>query len=289
MPTLRNDTLVVDISAQGAELQRIYNTKTNLDYLWNANPQYWAKHSPVLFPIVGELKKGSYTYEGKTYKMGRHGFARDMQFVISDHSENSVTFTITDTPETLTAYPFHFTFSIQYTIDASRLYVVYKVQNTGSENMYFSLGGHPAFKVPLTENTDFEDYYLLFSQIENAERYPLSTDGLIETTPKNFFNNAEKLPLQRSLFYEDALVFKHFQSNSITLKNDNITNGFTFYFEGFPYLGIWTKKGADFLCIEPWCGIADSTDATGNLAQKEGINLLQSGKIFDKQWSVELF
>lgn len=97
------------------------------------------------------------------------------------------------------------------------------------------------------------------------------------------------MPLKRNLFYEDALVFKHFQSKSITVKNDNVANGFTFYFEGFPYLGIWTKKDADFLCIEPWCGVADNTDTTGDLTQKEGINLLQTGEIFERQWSVELF
>ena len=289
MPTLRNDILEVDISAQGAELQSIYNKKTNLEYLWNADPQYWPKHSPVLFPVVGELKNGSYTYNGNAYQLGRHGFARDMQFTITDHTELSVTFTITDTPETLTVYPFPFSFSVQYTIDESRLYVVYTVQNTGDETMYFSVGGHPAFKLPLTDNTDFEDYYLAFSQFENAKRYPLSSNGLIETTPAEFFHTAERLPLKRSLFYEDAIVFKDFQSNSITVKNDNIPNGFTVYFEGFPFLGIWNKKDANFLCIEPWCGIADSTDASGDITEKEGINLLPPAGIFERQWSVELF
>ncbi len=289
MPTLRNDILEVDISAQGAELQSIYNKKTNLEYLWNADPQYWPKHSPVLFPVVGELKNGSYTYNGNAYQLGRHGFARDMQFTITDHTELSVTFTITDTPETLAIYPFPFSFSVQYTIDESRLYVVYTVQNTGNEMMYFSVGGHPAFKLPLTDNTDFEDYYLAFSQFENAKRYPLSSNGLIETTPAEFFHTAERLPLKRSLFYEDAIVFKDFQSNSITVKNDNIPNGFTVYFEGFPFLGIWNKKDANFLCIEPWCGIADSTDASGDITEKEGINLLPPAGIFERQWSVELF
>ncbi len=289
MPTVHNHILSVDINSQGAELQSIINQQTGLQYLWNAAPQVWAKHSPVLFPIVGELKGGSYTYNNKTYHLGRHGFARDMEFTVTDQSETSIAFTITDTQQSLFLYPFPFSFSIQYTIDENRLYVVYSVKNTGNETMYFSVGGHPAFKIPLVDNTDFEDYYLSFSQIENADRYPLSQDGLIETTPVPFFHNAEQLKLKRFLFYDDALVFKGFQSNSISVKSDVTPHGFTIYFEGFPYLGIWNKKDADFLCIEPWCGIADTTASSGDITQKEGINALQPNAVFQRQWSVEVF
>ena len=289
MPKLSNHIMEVEISTQGAELTRVFSKKHHLDYLWNGNPEYWAKHSPVLFPIVGELKNHSYTYKGKTYEMGRHGFARDMPFSVSDKFEHSVTLSITNTSETEAMYPFPFRFSIQYTIDESRLYVIYKVENKGSDDMYFSIGGHPAFKVPLRENLAFEDYYLSFSQVENAERYPLSGDGLIETTPTPFFTNAEKLPLKRSLFYDDALVFKNIQSNSITLETDKDDHGLIFYFEDFSYLGIWTKKDADFICLEPWEGIADSVHATGDLTAKEGIVQLPSNQIFERQWSIELF
>lgn len=288
MPSIRNDHLRVDISAHGAELQSIYNKQTELEYLWNGALQ-WPKRSPVLFPIIGELKGKTYNYKGQSYQLSRHGFARDMMFSITAHSDTSVTFSLRDTIETLNVYPFPFLLSIQYTLDANRLYVVYNVQNTGNENMYFSVGGHPAFKIPLTKDTVFEDYYLAFSQVENAGRYPLSEDGLVEAQPVNFLSNAEKLPLKRSLFYEDALVFKQLQSASITLTSDKTTNGFTFYLEEFPYLGIWNKKDADFICIEPWCGIADTVSASGELTEKEGINTLQPNEIFEKQWSVEVF
>ena len=289
MLSLQNEFLSVEISEKGAELQSLIHRQTGLQYLWNADPQVWAKHSPVLFPIVGELKNGSYHYDGKIYHLPRHGFAREMMFAVTDHSETSVTLTITDTPNTLFVYPFPFSFSIQYTLDKNRLYVVYSVTNTGLETIYFSLGAHPAFKVPLTDNTDFEDYYLSFSQVENAKKYPLSKEGLIEETPVPFFDNTEHLQLKRFFFYDDALVFKNFQSNSISLKCDHTPHGFTFYFEGFPYLGLWNKKDADFLCLEPWCGIADSTGASGNLTEKEGINAMKPKAIFERQWSVELF
>lgn len=289
MPFLANDHLRVDISTLGAELQSIYNKHTKLEYLWNGDPAYWAKRSPVLFPVVGELKNGMYTYKGKAYRLGRHGFAREKSFTVTDHGDHTVTFTLTHSPETLEVYPFHFSFSIQYTIDDNRVYVVYKIKNTGKENMHFSVGGHPAFRVPLTDNTKFEDYYIAFSQVENTGRYPLSAEGLIEAQPVAMLHDAETLPLRRSLFYNDALVFKHLQSKSITVESDKTDHGFTVYFEDFPYLGLWTKKDADFLCIEPWCGIADTVNATGELTAKEGINTIEPGEEFERQWSVEVF
>ncbi len=289
MLRLNNDKLVVEINTLGAELQSIYSKETKLDYLWNADPQIWAKHSPVLFPIIGELKNGSYTYRGTTYQMSRHGFAREKQFAVTEHTDTSITLTLTDSKETRAVYPFAFSFSIQYTLSDNRLYVIYTVKNKSDEYLYFSVGGHPAFKVPLINDASFEDYYLSFSQVENAERYPLSSGGLIETTPVPFFENAERLPLKRELFYQDALVFKDIQSKSLTLQSDRSPHGLIFYCEGFPYLGIWNKKEADFLCIEPWCGIADSITADGDITVKEGINVLKQNETFERQWSVELF
>lgn len=289
MPFLANDHLRVEISTLGAELQSIYNKHTRLEYLWNGDPAYWAKRSPVLFPIVGELKNGQYTYNGKTYQLSRHGFARNQTFTVSDHGDHTVTFSLTHSPQTLEIYPFHFDFSIQYTIDDNRVYVVYEIQNTGNDTMCFSVGGHPAFNVPVTDKTDFEDYYIAFSQVENAGRYPLSAAGLTAAQPVAMLHNAEKLPLRRSLFYEDAIVFKDLQSASITVESDKTDHGFTVYFEDFPYLGLWTKKDADFLCVEPWCGIADGVNATGDFTTKEGIMAIAPGEFFEKQWSVEVF
>ena len=288
MPSIRNDDLRVEISAQGAELQSIYNKHTKLEYLWNGQ-DVWPKRSPVLFPIVGELKNKTYSYKGKSYSLSRHGFARDQLFTVSEHEEHTVTFTLTDSQESLAVYPFPFDFSIRYTIDGNELYVVYEVRNTGDEAMYFSVGGHPAFNLPLTDNIDFDDYYLVFSRVENAERYPISAEGLIETQPVAMPYYEDKLPLRRSLFYEDALVFKHLQSVSVTLESDKSDHGLTLFFEGFPYLGIWNKKDANFLCIEPWCGIADSVTASGELTEKEGIVMLPPGEVFERQWSVEVF
>ncbi|MGN6616652.1 MAG: aldose 1-epimerase family protein [Ilyomonas sp.] len=288
MLQIANEILTVEIATKGAELQSVFNRKTGLEYMWSAE-EVWPKKSPVLFPIVGGLKNNTYQYKGKTYQLGRHGFARDKDFFVQDQSENAVVFAINDSTETIAVYPFQFNFFIRYSIDGNKLAVEYTVINKDDEVMHFSVGAHPAFKVPLVEGTSFEDYFLAFDTIENSERWLLSGEGLIEDKTVAVFNNTQKLPLQKSLFYEDALVFKDLESTNISLQSDRTSNGLTMSFEGFPYLGIWSKKDADFICIEPWCGIADSVHASGQLQEKEGILSLQPNGIFTKKLEISFF
>ncbi len=286
---IQNSSLSVSIATKGAELQSIINKSTGLEYMWSADPAFWAKKSPVLFPIVGGLKNDHYTYNGNTYTLGRHGFARDMEFTVTEQDESRITFTLTDNETTRKNYPFQFNFSVKYTLEQNRVNVSYIVKNTDDKTLLFSVGGHPAFKLPLVHNTFFEDYYLQFSHVETAGHWPLSPGGQLEDHSVPFINNTNILPLKRPLFYQDALVFKNLASNSIAILSKKTPNGLRVHFDGFPYLGIWNAKDANFVCIEPWCGIADSVNATGDLAQKEGINQLQPGHIFERTWGVELF
>jgi galactose mutarotase-like enzyme len=286
---IQNNILAVSVSSKGAELQSIINKETGLEYLWNGDAKFWAKKSPVLFPIVGSLKNNSYEYEGKIYHLGRHGFARDMDFLIEKQSEDEIFFSLSDNAEILLNYPFHFKFSIKYSLEKNKLIVEYNIENTGDDKMYFSVGGHPAFKVPLADETVFADYFLQFDSIENIGRYPLSADGLIEANTIPVLNNTDILPLQKTLFYKDALVFKDIRSNNISLKSNKTIHGLNIQLMNFPYLGIWNAKDADFVCIEPWCGIADNVTASGNLIEKEGINELNVKENFIRSWSVELF
>jgi len=287
--TITNSVLTVSISTKGAELQSIVNNTTGLEYMWNADPAFWAKKSPVLFPIVGGLKNNHYTYNGETYTLGRHGFAREMEFAVTAQQDDSITFTLTDSEETLKNYPFHFNFSLTYTLQQNTVQVTYTVKNTGDDAMWFSVGAHPAFKVPVAPGTNFNDYYLAFSSVETAGRYPLDAGGQVETYTTPVLNNTNRLPLSKELFYQDALVFKHLQSTSIAIKSDSTPHGLTVHFPGFPYMGIWNFKDADFVCIEPWCGIADAVNTTGQLQEKEGINTLAAGETFERAWSVEVF
>lgn len=289
MPELINDKLQIVIAEKGAELQSVIRKDLKQEYLWNADPAFWAKTSPVLFPIVGTLKDGTYTYKGKNYTLGRHGFARDNMFSITEQTNSRIVFTLTDTEHTLPVYPFNFRFSVIYTIQDDVLTVQYLVENMGEETMYFSVGAHPAFKVPLEDGLQYEDYYLAFSEKEDTNLWPLSDNGLIERRSVPYLQQADKLPLHHPLFYKDALVFKHLTSTAMTLKSDKGTRGLEMNFEGFPFMGIWAAKDADFVCIEPWCGIADHVNASGELSEKEGIYALMSGQSFERKWSVRFF
>lgn len=286
--TITNNTLTVSIAEKGAELQSIVNHNTGLEYMWGAGPE-WAKKSPVLFPIVGGLQHNQYTYNGNTYTLGRHGFARDSVFTVTAQQEDAITFTLTDSEETLRNYPFTFHFSVGYKLVDNAVQVTYTVQNTGDKPLLFSVGGHPAFKVPVAPGTAFTDYYLEFSHTENAGRWPLSPGGQIEKHTTPLLENTQVLPLTKDLFYADALVFKHLQSDAISIKSAVTPHGLTVRYTDFPYMGIWNAKDADFVCIEPWCGIADSVDASGKLQEKEAINSLEPGAAFERMWQVAVF
>lgn len=289
MVRIENDSLEVTIAPKGAELQNIIHKGNSLEYLWSGDPAFWGKKSPVLFPIVGGLKNNQYLVGTQAFPLSRHGFARDMEFEVTTQNATSATFSITSNEKTLAVYPFAFSFSITYSLEGASLHVIYDVKNEGQENMLFSVGAHPAFKVPLAENTSFEDYYLEFSAQENAGTWPLSADGLIEEKPVPLLNNTNQLPLKKSLFYKDALVLKQLKSTAISLKSNKTPHGLTMQYEGFPFMGIWSAKDADFVCLEPWCGIADSVFSSGNLYEKEGINSLNPGTSFQRTWSITLF
>lgn len=289
MQQLSNGLLSISIAEKGAELQSITRTDSNFEYLWSGDPAFWGKKSPVLFPIVGGLKNNQYIHKGNTYTLGRHGFARDQVFAVSEQTQDSITFTLHDSDASHAVYPFPFSFSVRYQLRENSLQVTYIVQNTGDGEMWFSVGAHPAFKVPLTNDTAFEDYYLEFSKSENTGKWPLSPEGLIELAPESLLRNEQRLSLHKQLFYADALVLKHMASDKIAIKSGKTSHGVEMHFDGFPYFGIWSAKDADFVCLEPWCGIADHVNASGELAEKEGIIQLAAGATWEKSWSVTFF
>ncbi len=289
MYQISNKQLSVSISAKGAELQSIVHKQTQLEYLWSGDAAFWGKKSPVLFPIVGGLKNNTYTYQGQSYQMGRHGFAREKMFGVRSQTEEQICFTLISDEETLKIYPFDFQFSIIYTLEQNRLRVTYEVHNPANKPMYFSVGAHPAFKVPLAEGTAFTDHYVYFGEKETEGKWPLSAEGLIEIAASPFLRNTDTLPLQKELFFGDALVFKQLKSTSIGIRNHSNPHGINLSYSGFPYMGIWSAKNAHFVCIEPWCGIADSVNTSGDLTKKEGINILELNSSFTRSWVVEFF
>ncbi|MEI3796966.1 MULTISPECIES: aldose 1-epimerase family protein [unclassified Chitinophaga] len=289
MIQISNEKLTVLVNPQGAELQSIVRKDTGLEYLWSGDPAFWGKKSPVLFPVVGGLKENTYQYRGELYTLGRHGFAREQLFTVTEQGAEYVSLRLSDSETTRKVYPFRFDFIIQYLLQDDQLQVTYQVLNRDDKTLFFSVGAHPAFKLPLVPDTTYEDYYLYFNKEEEAGIWPLSAGGQVETTPVPYLQHTHELPLKKSLFYNDALVFKNLASTAISIKSNRTPHGLTLAFEGFPYMGIWAAKDADFVCIEPWCGIADSVDATGELEGKEGINRLAPDGLFERTWTATIF
>jgi galactose mutarotase-like enzyme len=286
---LENDDLKIAVAAKGAELNSVFNKKLQLEYMWSGDPVYWGKTSPVLFPIVGMLKNDTYFFKDKAWQLFRHGFVREMEFIATTQSSSSVTLTVESNKHTFENFPFQFRFEIIYSIHLNTLDVLYRVINKGQNLLYFSVGGHPAFKVPLLPGHDYTDYYLEFNKAEHSKRWPVANDGLIETEPVPFFNGFNRIPLTKDMFYEDAVVFKDLSSTNVQLRTAKSQHGLKIDFTGFPYLGIWAANNADFVCIEPWCGIADPVDTNQQLEHKEGMNLLEPNAVFERNWSVTIF
>lgn len=289
MIIIENNDLRVAIKTHGAELDSIWHKDNRLEYLWQGDAAFWGKKSPILFPIVGTLKDNNFSYEGKKYTLSRHGFARDKTFTVEKHTAKTATFLLISDEETLKNYPFMFAFRIHYALKDNTLCVTYSVQNTGEGAMYFSVGGHPAFRLPLVDETRYTDYFIQLNQATTSGRYPLSMDGLLELKSNPFLENSDKIALNSALFYEDAVVLKHLAATSMAILSNKTPHGLRMTFRGFPYFGIWAAKNAPFVCLEPWCGISDFVNTTQNLTEKEGINHLASGEIFERTWQVDFF
>lgn len=288
MITLENELLKASFVQKGAELQSLKSKTSDIEYIWDANPKDWAKHSPVLFPIVGALKGNQYAYQGSDYELSRHGFARDMEFDLESKSTDEVVFTLRSTEITKKVYPFEFSLSLIYTLKSHGLSCTYKVYNPSQSDLLFSVGGHPAFATPVTDTVSYEDYYLRFNQDEELVINKIA-DNLISEEVQTIPLKDKVLPLKHELFYEDALVLKSLQSKKISLQNKVNTHGLHFSFEGFPYFGIWAAKDANFVCLEPWCGIADGVNHSGQFSDKEGIVILSAEESWQRTWQVDIF
>ena len=278
--TISNATLTATINTLGAEL--ISLVKNNKNYIWNIDETYWNKTSPVLFPVVGRLKNDSYSFNGKTYQMTRHGFARNMEFSFDKKSDSQVIFELNETEETKAIYPFSFKLLMAYTLMENELVIEYFVRNQSDEVLPFSIGAHPAFTI--SEN--FENYSLQFNAADTFETHHLENESFNgKTTLVDAKNKA--ITLNYALFEKDALVFKQLNSNEVTLKNNDRAI-LKVNYDHFPYLGIWTKQNAPFLCIEPWCGLADFSNHNGDLEEKEGMNHLPAGEDFLRAIRIEI-
>ncbi|ENN8958328.1 aldose 1-epimerase family protein [Listeria monocytogenes] len=287
MIKLENEVLLVEMKTAGAELTRIFHKDTGLEYLWNADSKFWGRHSPVLFPTVGRLVDDTYIVDGKQYHLGQHGFARDRDFQVIEQTENTVRFELDADEDSLAIYPYKFKLSIIYTIEKNTVAVSYEVENTDNKRIYFSIGAHPAFHLPLTDGTTFEDYYLDFGTEENLETLCLEGPYRSGEIKKIVDEPARYLPLSYDLFKNDALIFEALKQKEMTIKSDKTPHFVKVSFPEFPFVGVWTAKpGTPFLCIEPWYGIADGAGESVELRDKAGIEHLEPEAVFASEYEI---
>lgn len=273
---LENDILKIAVDTHGAELSSIFNKKENIEMLWQGDPAFWGRKSPVLFPVVGKYRNGKTTYEGKEYSSGQHGFARDSEFTLVEKSENKLSFELTSTDETLANYPFKFRLVCSFELDNNKIIVGWNVENIDDKKMYFSIGAHPAFyckkgKTALTMNG------------ENLKYNLINADGLY-TAPKYDIENT--FVLDDSVFDNDALIIENSDVNEIALI-DNDKKYLTVKFDTKVF-GIWSpaKKNAPFVCIEPWHGRCDAEDFTGDITERVWSNSLNIGEKWYKEYEI---
>lgn len=278
--TISNSTFKASIKHAGAELFSLKSQ--NKEFIWEGNPVFWGKHSPVLFPIVGTLKNNTYTISGQEYQLPRHGFARDLEFQLINKTENSAIFSLQSSTETLKKYPFEFELQLTYTLKENTLDIEYRIINKNETKMPFSIGAHPAIALP----GNFENYSLKFEK-EEVLQFSLLKNDLVSDKTQILETEENSVPLNYKLFENDALVFKTLESNSLTIL-ENSKPYIKIDFEDFPSLGIWTKEQAPFICIEPWFGYSDTPGNSGDLFEKEGILILDANQTFTSKFSIEI-
>jgi galactose mutarotase-like enzyme len=285
---IENDWLKVEISNNGAEVRKVKHKKNGLDYMWTGDPAYWGRVSPVLFPIVGRLKEDRYQLEGKTYEMSQHGFLRDVEFDVAVQNSTEVSFCFRSGNSYLHIYPYEFKAIIRYTLMEDKLIVGCEIENETKEEMYFSIGAHPAFRIPLLENETMEDYHLhmIPTANKNVMEYEIKNSLIRE---KGIANDLPRIPLTDSLFANDALIYSYI--DQVTLVSNKSKHGVEVRFDGFPFVGIWSKytngKMAPFVCIEPWYGISDTSNTNGNLKEKFGINMIEPSEAFRAEYKMK--
>lgn len=284
MQIIKNEHLVIEINEYAAELHSIKDKAGN-EYLWQGDEKYWARQAPNLFPFVGRFTNGEYQLNGKIYNMGIHGFARVMDFEPVRISERQIMFCLEASEETLLQYPYKFSFYILYSLSGNQLSVLYHVVNHSEDTMYFGLGGHPGFCVPLEEGLNFEDYYLEFDEVAEVKQIGMSEDCFVNGEIAPFeLSDGMKLPLRHSLFDNDAIILTD-MSRAVTLKSDIGKNFVRAEYPDMSYLGLWhcPKKEAPYVCIEPWTSLPSRKGIVEDFATHPSMLSLAAGKTYLNQ------
>ena len=288
--TIENEILSVSAETKGGELSSVMRKDTQIEYLWQGDAAYWSGRAYNLFPICGRLTEGKYTYGGKTYEMGAHGFVRNSEMVLAEKTDTSMTFRLTESAETLRQYPFPFTFEAIYTIVDNKLIHTFRVTNTGDEELIFTLGGHPGFNVPLGDNVPFEGWYLEFDTPCQPEYIVFSPACLCDGYAPYPLVNDRVMPLRHDMFDNDAIFLRN-TATGVTLRSDSSSHGVHVSYPDMTHVGVWHKPKTDapYVCIEPWYGVPSDDGVIDDFATKRAMLRLAPGGVYTNSMEIKLF
>ena len=293
--SLDNGVLSVRVSSIGGQLLSV--KKDGKEYLWQGDPAFWEDRAPNLFPYIARLTKGTYTVHGKEYHLPIHGFLPAAEMKAEAQEESLLVLRLDADESTLACYPFVFTLRIRYELNQDTLRIAYEVENGGTEDMYFGIGGHPGFQAPLEEGLSFEDYFLEFES-EGQSGTDAQPPVRIGFSPTCFLNGKDepwplekgcRIPLRHDLFDDDAIVLSH-TPKTVVLRSEKGGRGVRVRFPQMPYIGFWhaVKKPAPYVCIEPWSSLPSRQDVVEELSHQPGLIHLEGKGVYRNLWSIQL-
>lgn len=288
LTTIKSKNLTVTSSARGAELQSI-RSSDGTEYLWQGDPAYWTSHAPNIFPYVARLTEGKFLYKGGVFGFGNHGLVRYANLEVTEAAPDSVTYCLTSDENTLRQYPFPFRYTMRYQVIETRLVMRTTVENTGGERMYFAVGGHPGFNVPLEEGLAFSDYRIEFDAPSDPYRILLADSGAVTPLQERYvLQDGRCIPLAHSLFDHDAIVL-HNMAKTVTIKAEKGKRSVTVSFPDFRYVGFWHKPRTDapYVCVEPWTSLPSREGIVETLAFQSDLLFLDPGKQYQTEWWIE--
>ncbi len=285
---LRNSRLSAEFSTKGAELLSLRD-EAGTEYIWQGSEDTWKRSAPTLFPIIGGMKEGKYLYEGKEYDLSKHGFLRDKEAHLDYYDNTRISFTFKSDESTRVNYPFDFEMTVVYELSRDRLVVRYLVKNTDEKDMYFALGFHPGFNLPLGEGCSFEDYYLDFHSKDSNDtrRVEITLDGFLTGNYSDF--SEDRLYLSREIFENEAIILEK-PSKSLTLSSENDCKEIFMDFPDMNYLAIWTlpDKRAEYICIEPWSSLVGEDKGVVEIKDIKGIVKLAPNEFYKNEISMQI-
>lgn len=285
--TIQNEELSMEVSSLGAQMMSL-KAKDGTEYLWQGDSTYWEDRAPVLFPFIARLTKDTYSYQGRIYPMGIHGFAMTSEFALGEQTDTSITLVLKDNDKTREQYPFAFTFRITFALEGKCLKTICQVENRNDAIMPFAIGGHPGFNVPLCEGEGFEDYVLEFSQPCNPDRIGFTPALYVSGHQSRYFlEDGKTISLNHDMFDGDAIVLKN-MAKEVTLRSRVSGKGVRVSYPDMPYVGFWhwPRTDAPYVCIEPWSSLPSRQDVVEEFTCKSDMIQLAPGGTYRTRWDI---